>query len=140
MSKRARVGSAFEAEFNASIKLRDAGRPLEAVALLEPLLAMEIESRSAAAAVNGELGGLYLFDLRKPDIAERFYRRARELSPASEMASIGLFHALMGQLKVVEALNEMLGFLERNPACEEYNQVLKEIAMAVDGKIVPIRR
>jgi len=130
----------WEEDFNAAIKLRDAGRPSEAIELLVPLLALEVESRSAAAAINGELGGLYLFDLRKPDIAERFYRRARELSPASETASIGLFHSLMGQLKILEGLSEMLRFLEREPECEEYNFVLKEIAMALDGKIVPIRR
>ena len=46
----------------------------------------------------------------------------------------------MGQLKILEGLSEMLRFLEREPECEEYNFVLKEIAMALDGKIVPIRR
>jgi hypothetical protein len=130
----------WEEDFNAAIKLRDAGRASDAITLLEPLVALEVESRSAAAAINGELGGLYLFDLQEPEVAETFYRRARELSPASEMASIGLFHSLMEQSKVVEALNEMLSFLEQNPSCEEYNRVLKEIAQAVGGKIVPLRR
>jgi predicted Zn-dependent protease len=62
-----------------------------ALGLVEPLAASEPNN----PRVLGVFAGLY-FRQGKLEEASRYFRRATELSPKSELASLGLFHSLWG--------------------------------------------
>jgi hypothetical protein len=65
----------------AAVKLVDDGRYQEGAQVLESLLRNPVERRSRLATVHAKLGGIYLGKLRLPNLAERHFRRACELSP-----------------------------------------------------------
>ena len=73
------------------------------------------------------LAGMYK-DLGKLDRAIPLYRRATQLSPKLERASLGLFHALWESDQLDEALEEMKRFqLLTNWSCRDYVEILAEI-------------
>src|SRR5437763_1697223 len=92
-----------------AIALNRAGKHREAVRLLLPLA----KSHPRSAAVMGYLGGAYL-ELQDPARALGAFRRAVQLNPKSELASLGLFHSLWSQNSPEEAFAEMRRFLSLN--------------------------
>jgi tetratricopeptide (TPR) repeat protein len=121
-----------EAAFESAIRMSDEGRYEEAAELLERLLEDRIDRPARLAAVHGQLGHIYLSELHRYPAAEEHFRRCVYLSPSSELASLGLFHSLMNQRRVSEALVEMKRFVAIQPS-EEYRRVLAEIREALDG-------
>jgi tetratricopeptide (TPR) repeat protein len=117
--------------FEAAVKLSDDGRHQEAAELLESLLENRVDRRSKLAAVHAKLGNIYLSRMSLSELAEPHFRKACELSPSSELASLGLFHSLMQQGKIPDALTEMRRFLAQRPS-EEYKRLLAEMGERPD--------
>ena len=61
-------------------------------------------------------------------------KRAVELSPRSELASVGLFHSLWDLGKVNQAFAEMRRFLRLSDS-PEYSKLLRDLT--VEGRLVP---
>ncbi len=61
-----------------------------------------------------------------PKNAARAYRRTTELSPRSELASVGLFHSLWRSSKADAAFDEMRRFIQRNDA-PRYRELLRDM-------------
>ena len=115
--------STIKPRFDRALRLRDEGRTSEAEAVLSALA----EEYPAVAAVHGMLG----------DVRERMgkllesgesYKRAAELSPGSELASISLFHVLYAQGDLDGAFEEMRRFRRRGPS-PEYDQLISDLQL-----------
>jgi predicted Zn-dependent protease len=89
-----------------------------------------------SAPVIGYLAGVY-YRFRQLKRASELFRRTTELSPKSELASVGLFHSLWGQGFKQQAFDEMRRFLSLHHSTE-YAQLLHD--MAVEGQIAPYSR
>ena len=96
-------------------------------------LKLEIIVAPDATSIAGFLAGIY-FELNDLKNASEYFRRTTELSPKSELASVGLFHSLWGQGFKQEAVDEMRRFLALADSAE-YSQLLHDLA--VEGKLVP---
>jgi len=110
-------------EFDEALRLRDAGKMAEAEAILSRLA----ERRPDVAAVHGMLGHVEE-ELGRINDAAVSYRRATELSPASELASISLFHALYELGDLDGAFDEMRRFRCRGPS-PEYDQLIGDLKL-----------
>jgi predicted Zn-dependent protease len=76
-------------------------------------------------AVFGMLAAAYR-KLNDHHEAARCFKKATELSPNSELASLGLYHSLLRCGDVIGAKAEMRRFLARRPS-EEYELILAEL-------------
>jgi tetratricopeptide (TPR) repeat protein len=126
------VDARVREQFDGAIKLQRAGQFREAIEHLEGLLRDGVEPSNVRAAVNGQIGGIYLYDLNRPDIAEKYYREATTLHHFAERATMGLFHTLMNLRKVFEAIDEMQRYLLHTPASKPYAFVLDEMRAALE--------
>ena len=90
----------------------------------EILLALADENADSAA-IFGILGDVY-WHLDSLHEAIRCFTRATELSPTSELASLGLFHTLWEAGQIRPALNEMKRFLSTSHSAE-YARLLDEL-------------
>lgn len=115
----------YEAEFNRALQLRDAGAFEEAVQVFTGLLG----SGFRRAAVHGMLGGIIHYDLKDPVTALPILRKSVALSPHSELASLGLFHALFALDRVDEAFDEMRRYVKDHES-EEYDELLRDLKSA----------
>jgi predicted Zn-dependent protease len=113
----------IKAEFERALRLRDEGNLIEA----ETLLSRLAEKRPDVAAVHGVLGHVHdrLGKLRE---AADSFRRATNLSPGSELASISLFHALYELRDLDAAFEEMRRFRRRGPS-PEYGQLISDLKL-----------
>ncbi|MFN0247583.1 MAG: hypothetical protein ACKV2T_11910 [Kofleriaceae bacterium] len=73
--------------------------------------------------------------------AEREFRRATEVAPGLELASLALFHVLNDQARAVEALDEMRRFVEHRDS-EMYRELVEEGALREvrDRQLVSLER
>jgi len=78
--------------------------------------------------------GRAFFEIGDMAKAEDAFRRAVELNPKSELASLGLFHSLWEQQAASEAFAEMRRFLAVADS-SEYKTLLRD--MAVEGHLAP---
>ena len=76
------------------------------------------------ASVFGLLASLY-FELDRYEEAALAYQKATELSPKSEMASLGLFHSLWQLERNDDAFEEMKRFMAIS-ASDEYTELVKK--------------
>lgn len=111
----------FQGDFAQAVRLRDEGSLAEAVDILSRLS----NSNNATTAVFAMLGhaqwGLgYISD------AIQSFRHATEMSPRSEIVSLGLFHILFEAGRIDEAFDEMRRFLAIRDSAE-YRTLLQEI-------------
>ena len=118
--------------FDSAVGFREIGMYSDAIAILEQLLRDDSLPNNIRAATLGELGGIYLYDLDDFVSSEKLYRKCVAISPRSELASLGLFHSLMGQRLAFEALDEMKRFLSISSS-HEYARVLCEIREGAHG-------
>lgn len=116
---------AFEAGFQRAIDLANAERHVESVALLGELVRSEQDPRRLGAAY-WYLGSLLLHELDDAAGAQSLFAQALAVAPRSERASIGSFHALVGQGRVDEAFDEMRRFLAHRDS-SAYRRLLDEI-------------
>lgn len=110
----------FAATINKAIDYAEVGQLLQAVQLLTDLAAEFTE----AASVRGYLAW-YLLQLGRQEEAIEHSRRAIDLAPKSEKASLIYFHALWRAAKYIDALEEMKRFLTIRPS-DVYANIIKE--------------
>ena len=113
-------------EFDQAIHLRDEGKPDEALAILSKLA----NEPNATAAVFAVLGSLQWERGALRDAVSSF-RNATDLSPRSEVASLGLFHTLLEWGQDDEAFDEMRRYLSVGKS-EEYQALLNDINRSSD--------
>ena len=116
-----RADPGFARRFNEALKLRSAKRYSEAKEILLTLA----DENAKSASVFGILGDVY-WHLNSLGDAIECFRRATELSPTSELASLGLFHTLWESEQTKPALNEMVRFLTGSHS-PEYAKLLPEL-------------
>ena len=66
--------------------------------------------------------------------AARAYRRTTELSPRSQLASVGLFHNLWRWNKIDVAFDEMWRFVQQNDA-PRYRELLRDMLAEPFGRL-----
>lgn len=120
----------WAAQFDEAMRLKDQREFQAATEVLLFLLDEGAPTQRHEAAVLGELGGLFLFDLDSPSRAAGFYQRCVDISPRSELASLGLFHSLILTNCVVEALDEMKRYISTSRSAE-YDLLVGEIRRAL---------
>jgi tetratricopeptide (TPR) repeat protein len=114
----------MERLFEQAILLQRAGRFQEAITVMEKT----VEEYPRFWRLWWYLGGIFLHDLRKPLKAIPVYRQATRISPESERASIGLFHALWDSDRIDEALAEIKRYqLLTNWKCKDYLEIVAEL-------------
>jgi predicted Zn-dependent protease len=111
----------FAARFNTALKLRSRKNYEQAKELLLDLA----DENADSASVFGILGDVY-WRLGSLPEAIQCFRRAVELSPTSELASLGLFHALWEAGQYRQAREEMKRFVSTSHS-PEYARILGEL-------------
>jgi tetratricopeptide (TPR) repeat protein len=118
----------FAGMFDQALQLRDRGEFVEAIALLEQLVTHLTEPGRRAPTLlshsHMQLGHIH----RKlgNDLArEHHFRRAIEIAPHLELASLGLFHALEALGCSEEAMHEMIRYLTLRDS-PGYRELLSE--------------
>ncbi|MBI3821284.1 MAG: hypothetical protein HY289_01235 [Planctomycetes bacterium] len=110
-------------QFQQAIDSFQVGALREAARLLERTIADYPDQ----APLLWYLGGIYQ-DLGKPDLAIPHLRRATQIAPKSERASLGLFHALWDIDQIDAALEEVKRFqLLTDWKCQDYLEIMAEI-------------
>ncbi|HWB54573.1 MAG TPA: hypothetical protein VG722_10285 [Tepidisphaeraceae bacterium] len=112
---------ALRKKFDQAVRLNKAGKCDKAISALESLRKQFAQS----ASVVGYLGGIY-FEQGLLERATNCFQRATELSPRSELASVGLFHSLWASGKTNEALAEMARFLAIAES-KEYRTLIRDL-------------
>ena len=115
----------LEDEFRHATSLRDAGRLVDARSVLERLS----QRYPREFGVWLVLGGVQ-FELDDFTAAEQSLCIATDLRPASELASLTLFHTLVRLGRVPEAFGEMRRFLALRPESREYELLREELEKA----------
>lgn len=113
----------WQSRFDEALSLRDRGEPDACIAILQDL-AREYPN---VAAIFGMLGGTQ-WQVGRLENAAANFRRATQLSPKSELSSLGLFHALWDLGHRQEALSEMRRFLALGES-KEYSQIQLELGL-----------
>jgi tetratricopeptide (TPR) repeat protein len=107
-----------------AIDLKSAGDYLGAVRVLKRFVRLFPGSASGF----GFLGGIYLAFLNEPKKALPYCTKSVQLSPRSERASLGLFHALWSLDRVDEALEEIKRYQTLcNWTCQDYIEIIDEL-------------
>ena len=112
-------------ELDRAIELRANGRYEEALQLLKSLLE-DAGGSKYEAVMHGEIGGIYLYDLSSPTEALVFFEKCVRISPRSELASLGKFHALAMLGQYDEAFDEMRRLVSLRPS-EEYRSLIADL-------------
>lgn len=120
---------AYRKALDRAIKLNRQGQWKQAVQSLQRILHQHPNS----AAAWGYLAAVYFEHDDMKRAADNF-RRATELNPRSEKASLGLFHSLWSLELATEAVAEMRRFLSITESVE-YGRLLHDLA--VEGRLVP---
>jgi tetratricopeptide (TPR) repeat protein len=107
--------------FERAVRLKDANNLPGAQEILEQL----ISEKPDYEGYHYYLAHLY-WEQGLLEKATASFRRATELMPASERASLGLFHCLWELGRQEEALSEIERFL-KIADCKDYRQILSEI-------------
>lgn len=113
----------LEIAFEEALRMRDSQDYQGAASLLEALCA----ENPAMPGLWGTLGDVHQRNGSLGEAVEAF-RRATELSPRSELASISLFHALVQLGKGESALEEMRRYMKLVPNSPEYRLLIDEMA------------
>lgn len=87
--------------------------------------------KTLSATVSGLLGSAY-FEKGEFARAAEWFMKTTQLSPASELASLGLFHSLWNLDDASAAFDEMQRFLSDHTS-DEYQTLLRDLA--VEGRL-----
>lgn len=90
------------------------------------ILASTVLEFPDCAGAWGLLGSIYLLELRLPKKALHCFEKATQLSPRSEMASLGLFHALWRSRKRSRAVAELKRFQSVSHS-KDYAEIAAEL-------------
>lgn len=108
--------------FEEAIALRDSHKPLEAIEKFREILSI---SSKYEAAIFGLMGHIY-YQMKDLSNSLDCYQKSTNLSPKSELASIGLFHTLWDLGREWDALAEAKRFLSLCDS-EEYLLMIEEM-------------
>jgi predicted Zn-dependent protease len=108
--------------FEDALVCRDAGDNDKACKSLSSLIS-QYPDWSPPYSISGGIS----LNLRRFQEAEAYFRKAVQLKPTSEIASLGLFHALWEQSKRDEAMAEMKRFALSGGISSDYKVILSEI-------------
>lgn len=126
------IDPAHTRQFDAAVQMVKEGRLQEAITVLKGILNNSISGdERLRAACWKYLGDIHLHLLDDAQKAETHYRQALAHFPRAEHASLGLFHSLIGQQRVNEALEEARRLLTLRSSTE-YKRLLKEIDSGED--------
>ena len=114
----------WEEQFNSALMRYHKGDVDFSVEEFRRLAAVELDARRRASALF-MVGSILLYDQDSPIAASAVFRDCIEAVPNFERASIGLFHSLVDQKLVAEALSEMKRFTRIRPS-DEYTKILAE--------------
>lgn len=110
--------------FDQAMVLRDGGEYRAAIELLLELVSkLTKDDRRLRSFALGQLSYIYMFKMGDPLTAVEYASRAIELSPQSELLSLGLFHALHDVGRMTDALQEMVRFLLIRPS-RDYMEIV----------------
>ena len=124
--------AALKGKLNAALAHGRDGRHQEGIDLLLALVATHPES----GPLLGVLGKLY-FEAGDLTAAAKWFRKTTQVSPDSELASVGLFHSLWNGRHRSPALAEAARFLAGHDS-DEYSRILRELTVA--GELSPRRQ
>jgi tetratricopeptide (TPR) repeat protein len=110
--------------FKLATSLRNEGKLRESVEVLSKVLA-EYPADRYNPGIHTVLGGVYS-NLEEYENALINFRKATELNPKSELASLGLYVTLSDLDKDEEALHELFRYLKIHPA-DLYKDTLEEL-------------
>jgi predicted Zn-dependent protease len=113
VAEKHRASNEFQSRYVEALRLKRDGRLAEARDMLEALVA----ERPRYPASRGVLGGL-LFELGEFSAAAREFAIVTVLSPGSELASLGLFHALLEAGRREDAIVELRRFTRSKRSVE----------------------
>ena len=108
-------------QFELAQKYSKAGDFKNSKMIMEELVSQNPDS----SVFHAVLANAY-WDMKKIELAISEFKKAVELSPQSETASLGLLHCLWGEGNEEEALEEMKRFVA-NSHSSEYEVILKSI-------------
>ena len=115
--------TAHERAFREGAEARLDGRLDDAIALFsQSLEECPRDDEKLLGAIHGMLSSVERKQ-GKPDIAEQYSRRAIKYLPSSQLASVGLFHALWDQGKCAEALGEVVRLVSLRDS-QHYRELL----------------
>ncbi len=116
----------LEVPFNEALKLRREGRFSEAIQILSGLA----KEYPKLPAIFGMLGSIYK-ETGDLENSIKCFKITVDLSPKSELASLGLFHSLFKADRKDEALAEMRRFL-RVSSSKEYNRLISDMNLSLN--------
>lgn len=120
--------------FDQAINYRDNGEYQKAINMLLKIF-KEYPDDPKIHGVFVVLGGIY-FDMEQYNKSLKYFKKATNLRPKYELASLGLFHSLWDLGKKKQALAEMDRILELKPDSENFVPLLKGLAKeAGNGKL-----
>jgi len=115
----------YKRQFDAAIALFRAGKVALAIESLK-CVALEYPNESAVHAYLG----LVLFKVEQFALSVRHFEVATKLSPTSELASLGLFHALRASNKHKQAVTELKRFQAVSHS-KDYDAIAIELKIRV---------
>jgi len=110
--------------FNKGIELRDRGNLSEAVGVFQKII-QNYSSDSKIVGIYTVLAGVY-FDLNDFNESLRYFEKATQLKPKSELASLGLYLSYLELKKHEKAIQELMRYLDQYPA-DLYKDTLEEL-------------
>jgi len=110
--------------FELGIELRDNGELKHAVKVFSKIL-VDFPNDKKCIGVYAVLGGVHL-DLEEYDNALINFKKATELNPKSELASMGLYVSLVELNRNEEGVKELIRYLKNFPA-KLYKGTLEEL-------------
>ncbi len=115
--------------FELAIELRDKGKLRDSIAVLFEILKTNLvdEKRYGVYTV---LGGVYA-SLKEHENSFTNFKKATELNPKSELASLGVYVTLTELGKDKDAINELIRYLKSYPAIL-YKTTLEELLQGLD--------
>lgn len=106
---------------------KEKGAFLDALNLLHPLVMKYADDN----VFNGLMAALY-FELQDYENSEKYFRKASQLNPQSELSSLGLFHSLVHQNKTLLGLKEVQRFISSN-SYKLYKTTIHELKSNFDN-------
>lgn len=126
-------------DFEAALKLRDAGSYREGIALLEKVVVrLTLTDQRLMAMSHMQIAFMY-GQMGNQLAAEHHFRVATCINPQSELASLGLFHALIGLLRIRDAMSEMLRFLQLRDSSQYRDLMFGEFAGTLQPDLASLR-
>jgi tetratricopeptide (TPR) repeat protein len=120
----------IDSMFELAIELRDKGDLKDSVGVLSKILD-NYPTYERVDVVHSILGGIYS-DLKELKNALNNFKKAIELNPKSELASLGLYVTYANLDRDEEAISELLRFLRQFPA-KHYKDTLEGLLEGLEN-------